>query len=231
MTLIIIVVFFLGLSILQSQDKSFMGYRMFGVLSDSMVMPSGKIENGGFKSGSVIFVQDANADELKIGDIITYRPSVNSSNKSTNFLTHRLVEIQTNVMDGPFYVTKGDGNKDNDMPIVPEAIVGKVRFSIPFLGSFLKFVRENKVTSIIFIVSIIAFFWTLRMYVFPAKEEERSKDQKRKKRKKVDNRRRPATQQTMSSSRPNSKRSEGSVQRVRRKKMPENRVKKRINSN
>ncbi|MHC5227720.1 signal peptidase I [Enterococcus sp. LJL99] len=223
--LIFIVVVFLGLSIFQSQDKSFMGYRMFGVLSNSMAMPSGKTENGGFKAGSVIFVQDAKAEQLKIGDIITYRPSVNPNNKSTNFLTHRLVEIQSDVEDGPYYVTKGDGNKDTDMPIVPKAIVGKVVFSIPGLGSLLKFIRDNKITSVVFVVSIIAFFLTLRMYVFPAKKETSSK------KKKTNARRRPNSQQAIRTNQQNSQKNDRNVQRRRRKKSPTNQVKRRINNN
>ena len=226
--LLFVIVVFLGLSIFQSQDKSFMGYRMFGVLSDSMSMPSGKTENGGFKSGSIIFVREVQPEQLKIGDIITYRPSANPNNKSTNFLTHRLVEIQTDVEDGPFYVTKGDGNKDTDMPILPKAIVGKVVFSIPELGNLLKFIKENKLISIIFIIAIIAFFWTLKMYVFPAKNEGSNKN---KKKKKSNIRKRPVSQQPVSSNRQKSRKNDEKVQRNRRKKAPTNQKKKRINNN
>ena len=203
-----------------------MGYRMFGVLSNSMVTPSGKTENGGFKAGSIVFVQDAQPEQLKVGDIITYRPSVNTSNKNTNFLTHRLVDIQTNVEGGPFYVTKGDGNKDTDMPIVPKAIVGKVIFSIPGIGALLKFIRENIIVSSIFIVSIVAFFWTLRMYVFTPKKVKKKKR----------NHSKPiSSQQSINRKRqPSQKKHVNTQKRSTKKRSREgsssNQVKKRINS-
>ena len=81
-------------------------------------------------AGDVVLISKTNPEEIKEGDIITFR-------EGKTFITHRVIEIVNNS-----FRTKGDANEDPDMKIIKtEQIVGKVIFVIPFLGYLGYFVR------------------------------------------------------------------------------------------
>ena len=155
------------LAVMQQQDKSLFGYRAFGVLTNSMVSPDNTLKTNGFRSGDVVIVKESPPKELKVGDVITYRPSINPANKSTNNLTHRVVEINNKLgnQEGLFFTTRGDANKTNDMPISSAAIVGRVVYILPKIGGLLFFIKENWILSLVFIVSILGFIWVVRSYI------------------------------------------------------------------
>lgn len=167
------------MAVMQQQDKSLNGYRMFGVLTNSMVSPDNTVKSGGFRAGDIIMIQEVPKESIQAGDVITYRPSTNPTNKSTNYLTHRVVKINDHLgeEEGLFFVTRGDANKTDDMPISADALVGKEVFRIPKLGGILTFVRENWIISLIFIVSILGFIWVVRIYIMiePEKKRKRKK--------------------------------------------------------
>ena len=155
------------LAIMQQQDKSLAGYRAFGVLTNSMVSPDNTLKKNGFRAGDIIIIKESSPKKIKIGDVITYRPSTNPTNKNTNNLTHRVVEINYSFGEqkGLFFTTRGDANKTNDMPISSEALVGKVVYSLPKIGGVLFFIKENWLISIIFITSLLGFIWVVRSYI------------------------------------------------------------------
>lgn len=161
------------MAIMQQQGKSFNGYRMFGVLTNSMVSPDNKVKDGGFRAGSIIVTKEVKPEEIKVGDIITYKPSTNPASKSTNYLTHRVAKIKNELggEKGIFFVTKGDANESEDMPISSQALIGKKVFSIPKVGGILSFVKENWLVSMIFIVSVLGFIWIVKNYIFSYKEK------------------------------------------------------------
>lgn len=165
------------MAIMQQQDKSFNGYRMFGVLTDSMVSPGNKIKKGGFHSGDVIIIKEVKAKDLKKGDVITYRPSTNPDSKSTNYLTHRVVKVEKNPegKKGYYFTTRGDANKTDDMPMSEKALVGKVVGRIPKVGGVLSYIKENFILSVIFILSVVGFFWVIRMYILADDDEPRTR--------------------------------------------------------
>lgn len=91
--------------------------------------------------GSVVVIKPVDAETLKTGDIICFKLSQSTS------VTHRII----NVTDGGF-VTKGDANEDPDQWTVKrENVIGKVIFTIPYIGYIGYFVR----TPIGFILLII----------------------------------------------------------------------------
>ncbi|HCM88358.1 MULTISPECIES: signal peptidase I [Vagococcus] len=153
---------------LQRQEKSLNGYRMFGVLTDSMVSPDNSIQEGGFRSGDILITKEVPPESIKIGDVITYKTSANPINKETNLLTHRVVKIQDHLEEekGIFITTRGDANKSDDMPINASTVVGKGVFVIPKLGGLIKFIKENWLVSLVFILSFVGFVWVVRAYVF-----------------------------------------------------------------
>lgn len=146
-----------------SEDKNLFGFRVLGVLTDSM-SPQKDSPTGGFYSGDVIIVKDIPGDGAKVGDILTYHPNIDSK----TFLTHRVVKIMEELdgTPGPYYITKGDANNTEDVPVHGKQVVGKTVFVIPKIGMILGFIRDNFIISAIFIVSLFGFIVVMRMYFF-----------------------------------------------------------------
>ncbi|MBS4031503.1 MAG: signal peptidase I [Clostridiales bacterium] len=110
---------------------SIAGYQMYIVLSGSM--------GPTFEAGSVVFVRPLDPIQLEAGDIITYR----GNDGSETLTTHRVMEV---VSDGTLsFVTKGDANDVVDGSTVPAAnIVGRVHYSVPYLGHLMAFTQTKK---------------------------------------------------------------------------------------
>ncbi|WP_207695710.1 signal peptidase I [Enterococcus sp. DIV0212c] len=147
----------------KNADKSILGYRFFGVLTDSMVPRDPKTQKGGFHSGDVIIVKNIAGNEAKVGDVITFRPSI----KSQAFLTHRVKEKLDQLGDvkGTYYITQGDANLAEDVPISENQVVGKKILVVPKIGAFLNFIRENLLVSSIFLISVFGFITVVRYYI------------------------------------------------------------------
>ncbi|MHC5375422.1 signal peptidase I [Enterococcus sp. LJL120] len=148
-----------------SPDKSFFGYRFMTVLTNSMAPNPEKPElTDGFTSGSVIIIQQVNPETLQDGDIITFYPVPGNTE---SYLTHRVVETMDNLdgEEGFFIQTQGDANTGADIPISGSQVVGKVVLTIPFIGNFLNFVRDNLVVVAIFLATLFGLFVTLKYYI------------------------------------------------------------------
>ena len=103
-------------------------YKIFVVQSGSMA-PA-------IKMGSLVVVKPA--EDYKIGDIITFGPY----SKKRAPTTHRIYEIKV-VGGQPVYITKGDANNAPDArEITKRDILGKVLFSIPYLGYAVAFAKK-----------------------------------------------------------------------------------------
>ena len=91
------------------------GVKIYGVLTGSMT-PS-------YPVGGVVYVVEAEADEVAVGDVITYRMGT----ASDEVITHRVKEIE----DG-FFITKGDANPNVDPePVAFERLIGRVECYFP----------------------------------------------------------------------------------------------------
>lgn len=101
-----------------------LGYHVETVTSGSM-QPA-------LATGSVIVTGPAPAEQIKAGDIITFR--------GENGLTcHRVVMVQE---PSARFITRGDANEDTDQALVtPDLITGKVIFSIPLIGYLSHFIN------------------------------------------------------------------------------------------
>ncbi len=86
-------------------------------------------------TGSVVFIKPTK--EYKINDIITF----NEAEKKTP-ITHRIVEMRS--LEGNiFYKTKGDANNAPDnKEIGKDQVVGKVLFTLPYLGYAVDVIRK-----------------------------------------------------------------------------------------
>jgi signal peptidase len=86
--------------------------------------------------GDIIIDKKVDHLNIKLGDVITY------STEKDMLVTHRLVEI-VNGDEGFKYKTKGDANNSPDSKLVlPEQLVGKYIFRIPYAGYLSHFARS-----------------------------------------------------------------------------------------
>ncbi len=98
------------------------------------IVKSGSMEPA-IKTGSVVVIREGGP--YAIGDVITFE-----SRGAAIPTTHRI--IGTEMQDGESrFVSKGDANEEQDTELVStSAILGKVLFSIPYLGFIIDFARQ-----------------------------------------------------------------------------------------
>jgi len=113
-------------------------YKVMTVISGSM-QPA-------IKMGSVVIVKPAS--DYQIGDVITFGPY----SKTKVPTTHRIYDIK--VEGGqPVYITKGDVNNAPDSREIKKSdIVGKVLFSVPYMGYAVDFAKKPMGFALIIIV-------------------------------------------------------------------------------
>jgi signal peptidase I len=110
-----------------------------------MIVQSGSMEPA-IHTGSIVVVKAV--DKYNIDDIITF------GNKTTNQTptTHRITEIK-NDNGNILYTTKGDANNGVDRKeIMQKNIIGKVLFSVPYLGYIIDFVKKPLGFSLVVII-------------------------------------------------------------------------------
>jgi len=113
-------------------------YKVMTVISGSMA-PA-------IKMGSVVIVKPA--ADYKIGDVITFGPY----SKTKAPTSHRIYDIK--VVDGqPVYITKGDVNNAPDArEIQKRDVLGKVLFSVPYIGFAVDFAKKPMGFALIIVV-------------------------------------------------------------------------------
>jgi signal peptidase len=107
-------------------------YRPVSLAGDTRYEPvfSGSMEPA-IPVGGIVVIKPVDPETLKIGDIICFTLTEPTS------ITHRII----NITDQGF-ITKGDANEDPDQWIVKkENVIGRVIFTIPFIGYLGYFVR------------------------------------------------------------------------------------------
>lgn len=116
------------------------GYKPLVVLSGSM-QPT-------YPVGSVIYYHKVNPEQLKEGDIITYR-------LGETLVTHRISTITSNV-----YHTKGDANeKEDDVVITKDNIEGRaLKFALPYIGYYLKIFNDYQYLILIIVFVLLLEF-------------------------------------------------------------------------
>lgn len=88
------------------------------------------------KTGALVVVKPS--DRYSVGDVIMF----GRDTKTEVPTTHRIIadEVRSGVF---YYTTKGDANEDRDpQPTAQSAVIGKVLFSIPYLGYLLDFAKK-----------------------------------------------------------------------------------------
>lgn len=138
-----------------------------------MIVQSGSMEPA-IKMGGLVAVKPA--DDYKIGDVITFGPYT----KTKAPTTHRIYDIK--VAGGePSYITKGDANEEPDnREITKRDILGKVLFSIPYLGYAVDFAKKPLGFALIIVVpaAIIIFDEIRKIFGEVGKRKNKKKKEK-----------------------------------------------------
>ena len=93
------------------------------------------------KSGDLILLNKIKAEDINVGDIITY---FDPSGTTTTTVTHRVIELTT-LNDEVAFRTKGDANNTDDKTIVPnDKLVGIYKMRIAQLGNVAMFMSTTK---------------------------------------------------------------------------------------
>lgn len=96
-------------------------------------------------AGSLVLVKPQ--PDYKTKDIVTFK-----TQKPTETITHRIV-IKRQVDNQIQYLTKGDANKSKDTEILlKQNIIGKVLFSVPFVGNIVSYSKTLQGLVILIII-------------------------------------------------------------------------------
>ena len=133
----------------------FTGTKGYAVTSDSM---ADKLVRG-----DAVFSKAVSFEELKEGDIITVRVG------EAGFFTHRIVKINS---EERTVTTKGDANDaDDPMDTKESDIVGKMRYSVPYIGYLsIIFSGKSSVKALIILVVIAVVLIALNSILSKSKK-------------------------------------------------------------
>lgn len=110
---------------------------VFGITP--MVVQSGSMSGSAadhIEVGDLILIGSADPETLQIGDIITFK-------EDAAFVTHRIVDIQTDADGKRSFITKGDANNiEDEQPVTAKQLVGRFRTRVPRIGNFAMFLQE-----------------------------------------------------------------------------------------
>lgn len=113
------------------KDASFLGYKPYIVLSDSM--------QDTFAVGDIAVSKTADPESLQVGDIVTFE-SIDPANYG-EVVTHKIREITTYEGE-PAFITYGTTTGVDDAYPAPfENVVGQYQFRLPKMGYFFEFLR------------------------------------------------------------------------------------------
>lgn len=132
------------------------GVKFIGL--DVYVVLSGSMEPK-YPTGSIIYVNEVNAEDLEKGDVITYQLSSNL------VATHRIEEViyENNQIA---FKTKGDANDHVDNGVVySNQLIGTPIFMIPFLGYLVTYIQQppGMYVAIAFAIAMVALMLLLEI--------------------------------------------------------------------
>jgi signal peptidase len=144
LVLMAVLVFFLLQSRLAGGTPAVAGHQLYIVEGGSM--------RPAFEVGSIILVQPLDPAEVRAGDIITYREP--DPEKADLITTHRVMSVSQT--EPPSFITRGDANDaDDPLPVPAGNLIGRVDYSVPYLGFLFSFVRTEKGILLLIIVPAV----------------------------------------------------------------------------
>lgn len=151
---IIVIAFLSMLWSMKDPDRilTIMGYKPGVVISGSM--------EPAIQAGDMIISKGVNPEDVKIGDVITYRV------KGAIPVTHRVVGIYEK-SGKVIYETKGDFNRAKDIEdISSDRLVGRMILKIPQAGYAVQFLKSKVGFTIVIIIPIIVLWMIVVISTF-----------------------------------------------------------------
>lgn len=116
-------------------DREFLGYKMFIVLSDSMSATN-------FSAGDLVLTKDVDPTTLRPGDIIAFISSNDENYGQT--VTHKIRSLTTTEDGQPGFITYGTTTDTDDTAIVLYSdVLGKYAGHLPKVGAFFNFLKTT----------------------------------------------------------------------------------------
>lgn len=145
------------------------GFRLLGY--EILVVQSGSMEPS-YHVGSLVYVKPVDASKLEAGDVITFELGDGVRG------THRIIEVLDDNGSRSFR-TKGDSNDYADAnPVHPEAIVGQVHFTIPYLGFLAAFLQQPFGKYIALSAAALVLLLTiLPDLIFPSEKDKQKQEE------------------------------------------------------
>jgi signal peptidase len=81
--------------------------------------------------GTLLVVRPVKADDIRIGDVITYEPNPDDA---TTVISHRVIAITSTTAGARIFTVQGDANNAPDAPVMAKQVVARLWYSVPLLG-------------------------------------------------------------------------------------------------
>ncbi len=162
--LTIVIIVFIAVILIQrfsNNNISLAGYRIFTVVTESMVPK--------YKVGDVILVKEEEKSNIQIGDDVTYMGKVGSY--ADKIVTHQVINIE-NGEDGLLkFHTKGIANEDEDPLVSEEQIYGVVQTKLQIV-TFLNGIINNMYGMYFLIIIPLAIIMFTEFKAFKEEKED-----------------------------------------------------------
>ena len=160
-TLIIIIIGVILIQRFSNNNMSLGGYRIFTVVTESMVPK--------YKVGDVILVKEEEKSNIQIGDDVTYMGKIGSY--ADKIVTHQVIEIEMG-NDGLLkFHTKGIANEDEDPLVSEEQIYGVVQTKLQIV-TFLNGIINNMYGMYFLIIIPLAIIMFTEFKAFKEEKED-----------------------------------------------------------
>lgn len=150
-----------------NSDKSIFGYKLFRIISGSMV-PEYNIDE-------VVISKDIDVKDLKIGDIVVYRGKIGDLNGK--LIMHEVIDINQ-IDENLFFHVKGIQNNTGDPEVSDNQIVGKVIFKSQILTYVYSLATSAYSSFVIIMILVINVFVSFRYTKRNAKVADKGNDTK-----------------------------------------------------
>ncbi|MBQ4521468.1 MAG: signal peptidase I [Lachnospiraceae bacterium] len=175
--LLLVALCYIIYSVNKYQTVSIFGHHLLRVLSTSMEPE--------IVHNECIVVEEVPANEIKVGDIITFvseEPEIYGY-----FNTHRVYDMYKNSQTGEMmFITKGDAySTPDDLPVPYENVLGKYTDKLPgglTLGNIIHKLSDSKIYFIVIILPLLFcllsyLYQLIRILIFGAEDEEEESEE------------------------------------------------------
>ena len=168
---VLMILFVVILQRVSNNSISLGGFRIFNVVSESMVPK--------YVIGDVLLSKTADPAKIKVGDDVVYKGEVGDF--SGRIVTHQVIQANK-VGDKYKFITKGIANPAEDPEISGEQIYGVIIGEVPVISSISKLLNNlYSLYFFIFVPMVIIVFVEIRKVILNIKEAKEEKEENKKK--------------------------------------------------